>query len=119
MAPNAPDEDYLPEIYRRFGEAHQDVMDTYAALAEACRAAGPLSSREQRLAKLGVAVGLGSEGAVRSHVRRGISDGFRAEELLHAILLAVPTAGFPATIAAYQWAMEVLDHDELGSHAGE
>jgi alkylhydroperoxidase/carboxymuconolactone decarboxylase family protein YurZ len=118
MATSIPEE-YLPEIYLRFRREHEGVADAYAGLAEACRTAGPLSAREQRLAKLGIAVGLGSEGAVRSHVRRGLSDGIRGDELLHAILLAVPTAGFPATVAAYQWATEVLDLEDSGPHGGE
>ena len=118
MATSIPEEEYLPDIYRRFRGAHAGVADAYAGLAAACRGAGPLSVREQRLAKLGIAVGLGSEGAVRSHVRRGLSEGVRADELLHAILLAVPTAGFPATVAAYQWATEVLDHEDSGPHDG-
>jgi len=44
--------------------------------------------------------------------RRGHPDeGLSREELLHAITIAVPTAGFPATAAAYGWALEVLDSD--------
>jgi len=44
-------------------------------------------------------------------VRRGLDEGLSREELLHAITIAVPTAGFPATAAAYGWALEVLDSD--------
>ncbi len=100
---------YLPRVYLEFREVYPGVAATYDALAEACHAAGPLSVREQRLVKLGIAVGLSSEGAVRSHVRRGLDEGMRADELLHAVVLAVPTAGFPATAAAFGWAREVLD----------
>lgn len=119
MAASMPDEEYLPDIYRRLRAAHPGVVDAYARLAEACRSEGPLNPREQRLTKLGIAVGLGSEGAVRSHVRRALSEGFGAAELLHAVLLAVPTAGFPATVAAYQWATEVLGQVGEGAHDGD
>jgi 4-carboxymuconolactone decarboxylase len=54
-------------------------------------------------------VGLSSEGGVRSHVRRGLDEGMTREELLHAVTIAIPTAGFPATAAAYRWALDVLD----------
>lgn len=67
--------------------------------------------------KLGIAVGLSSEGAVRSHVRRRLSEGLSRAELLHAIAIAVPTAGFPATAAAYQWACQVIDA-ELEASSG-
>ena len=100
---------YLPRIYRDLRADQPGIAKAYDALGNACREAGPLNEREQRLVKLGIATGLASEGGVRSHVRRGLGEGIAAEELLHAIALAVPTAGFPATAAAYQWARQVLD----------
>jgi alkylhydroperoxidase/carboxymuconolactone decarboxylase family protein YurZ len=99
---------YLPRIYLDLRADHPGIAEAYDALGDACRQAGPLSEREQRLVKLGIAVGLSSEGAVRSHVRRALNEGIGSADLLHAIAIAVPTAGFPATAAAYQWAREVL-----------
>jgi 4-carboxymuconolactone decarboxylase len=100
---------YLPRVYLDLRAENPDIAAAYDALGHACRSAGPLSARDQRLVKLGIAIGLSSEGAVRSHVRRGIGEGLTREELLHAVTVAVPTAGFPATAAAYRWAHEVLD----------
>jgi 4-carboxymuconolactone decarboxylase len=100
---------YLPRVYRDLRAENPDVAKAYDALGDACRSAGALSEREQRLVKLGLAVGLSSEGGVRSHVRRGLNEGIEAADLLHAITIAIPTAGFPATAAAYQWAREVID----------
>lgn len=108
---------YLPRIYRDLRAEHPDIAHAHDALGDACRQAGPLGEREQRLVKLGIATGLASEGAVRSHVRRGLREGIPAAELLHAIAIAVPTAGFPATAAAYQWAREVIDAPD-GPNAG-
>jgi 4-carboxymuconolactone decarboxylase len=106
---DSSDQGYLPDVYQRFRADQPEVSAAYAELAEACRAAGELTAREQRLVKLGIAVGLSSEGAVRSHARRALSEGISARDVVQAILLAVPTAGFPASVAAYQWAHEVLD----------
>jgi 4-carboxymuconolactone decarboxylase len=106
-------EGYLPDIYVRFGREHPKTAEAYGRLAETCRDAGPLTDREQRLVKLGVAVGLASEGAVRSHVRRGMAEGMTPDQLIHAIVLAIPTAGFPASMAAYQWAHQVLDNEAV------
>ena len=103
---------YLPRVYRDFRAEHPGVAEAYDALGDACRRAGPLSEREQRLVKLGIAIGLASEGGVRSHVRRGLTEGIEAADLRHAIAIAVPTAGFPATAAAYQWARDVLEAPE-------
>jgi len=103
---------YTPQIYQQVRRDLPGVVDAYEALGVQVRAAGPLGPREQRLVKLGIAIGLESEGAVRSHVRRGLADGLSREDLLHAIVLAVPTAGFPTSVAAYGWALEVLDAEE-------
>jgi alkylhydroperoxidase/carboxymuconolactone decarboxylase family protein YurZ len=104
--------DYLPRVYRDLRADNPGIAKAYDALGDACRQAGSLSEREQRLVKLGIAVGLSSEGGVRSHVRRGLAEGMSADELLHAVAIAIPTAGFPATAAAYRWARTVIDAEE-------
>ncbi|MEX2183802.1 MAG: carboxymuconolactone decarboxylase family protein, partial [Chloroflexota bacterium] len=76
------------------------------------------SDRDQRLVKLGIAVGLSSEGGVRSHVRRGLAEGIGADELFHAITIAITTAGFPATAAAYGWAQTVIDAEQRDDDEG-
>jgi alkylhydroperoxidase/carboxymuconolactone decarboxylase family protein YurZ len=100
---------HLPRVYRDLRGENPEIAQAYDALGDACRRAGALSAREQRLVKLGIAVGLSSEGGVRSHVRRGLNEGIAIADLLHAIAIAIPTAGFPATAAAYQWAKAVAD----------
>ncbi len=105
----------LPRVYRDLRAENPGIAEAYDALGDACRRAGPLSERDQRLVKLGIAIGLSSEGGVRSHVRRGLSEGISAADLLHAVVIAVPTAGFPVTAAAYRWAREVLDGDDARS----
>jgi alkylhydroperoxidase/carboxymuconolactone decarboxylase family protein YurZ len=104
--------DYLPRVYRDLRADNPGIAKAYDALGDACRQAGSLSERDQRLVKLGIAVGLSSEGGVRSHVRRGLAEGMSADELLHAVAIAIPTAGFPATAAAYRWARTVIDAEE-------
>ena len=66
---------YRPRIYRDFRRVHPDIAAAYDHLGDACRNAGPLDARGQRLVKIGLAVGLSSEGAVRSHMRRGLDEG--------------------------------------------
>ena len=75
---------YLPRTYRDLRADYPDLAAAYDGLGDACRQAGPLSARDQRLVKLGIALGLSSDGGVRSHVRRGLDEGISAEELLHA-----------------------------------
>lgn len=99
---------YLPDVYKEFNQDHPDVAKLFEELAEKCHEAGPLDGRTRRLVKLGIAVGLNSEGAVRSHTRRALEAGIPAEEIEHVILLCLTTAGFPTMIAAYKWAHEVI-----------
>ena len=100
--------DYLPEIYQQFERRFPKVKDSFDALGAAEHDAGPLAEKERRLVKLGIAVGAESEGAVRSHVRKLLGIGASEEEILHTIILALTTIGFPATNAALSWAEEVL-----------
>ena len=101
--------DYLPGVYKGFGEKFPEIKEAYDALAVRCNESGPLDRKSRRLIKLGVAIGLSSEGGVRSHARRALSEGVPVAELRHAVLMALTGAGFPAMIAAMQWVDEVIE----------
>jgi alkylhydroperoxidase/carboxymuconolactone decarboxylase family protein YurZ len=103
--------DYLPEVYQHFERRYPAVKEAFDALGAAEHDAGPLAERERRLIKLGIAVGAESEGGVRSHVRKLLGVGVSEEEILHTIVLALTTIGFPATNAALSWAEEVLSEE--------
>jgi alkylhydroperoxidase/carboxymuconolactone decarboxylase family protein YurZ len=99
---------YLPDIYKGFKHQFPEIAESYDELAVKCHGWGPLDEKTRRLIKLGVAIGLSSEGGVRSHARRALDEGMTAEELRHAVLLALTTAGFPTMIAAMKWVDEVI-----------
>ncbi|RMB58347.1 carboxymuconolactone decarboxylase family protein [Tessaracoccus antarcticus] len=103
---------YLPEIYRSFRSRFADVVERHDAVAGAVEAAGPLDDHTLRLVKLGIAVGAQSEGAVRSNVRKALDVGVTREAIEQVILLGLTTRGFPATVAAWQWASEVWSNRE-------
>ena len=102
---------YLPEVYQNFERRFPAVKEAFDALGAAEHDAGPLGERERRLIKLGIAVGAQSEGAVRSHVRKLLGIGDSEAEILHTIVLALTTIGFPATNAALSRAEEVLSEE--------
>ena len=58
--------------------------------------------------KIGIAVGARLEGAVHSHVRRALEAGASADEIRHAVRLALTTIGFPTMMAALGWVNDVL-----------
>ncbi|TET41868.1 MAG: carboxymuconolactone decarboxylase family protein [Dehalococcoidia bacterium] len=99
---------YLPEIYREFNKQFPEVAKAYDVLAASCHQWGPLDEKTRRLIKLGIAIGLSSEGAVRSHARRALEDGISPDELRHTVLMALTTAGFPTMIASVKWVEEVI-----------
>jgi 4-carboxymuconolactone decarboxylase len=100
---------YLPKIYQAFKQQFPDVAKAYDAVAASCHEWGPLDQKMRRLIKLGVAIGMSSEGAVRSHTRRALEEGISPDELRHAVLMGFTTAGFPTMIAAMKWAEEVIE----------
>ena len=86
-------------------------MEKYKQLGLACRSAGSLDQKTQDLVKLGIAIGLGSQGTVRSYTRKALSAGATREEILQVVVLSLTTAGFPNMIAALGWVEEVLTRE--------
>ena len=100
---------YLPDIYKEFKQQFPEITKAYDDLAVKCHGWGPLEEKTRRLIKLGVAIGLNSEGGVRSHARRALEEGITPDELRHAVLLAFTTAGFPTMIVAMKWVDRVIE----------
>jgi 4-carboxymuconolactone decarboxylase len=100
---------YLPDIYKGFQQRFPEIAKTYDELAVKCHGWGLLEEKTRRLIKLGIAIGLNSEGGVRSHARRALDEGITADELRHAVILALTTTGFPTMIAAMKWVDEVIE----------
>jgi len=98
----------LPARARDVARRHRGVWDAYERLGIACAEAGPLDADTRRLVKLALAIGRGAEGAVHSHVRRAVAEGIAPDRLRHVALLAVPTLGFPASVAALTWIDDIV-----------
>ncbi len=102
---------YLPDKYKNFSSEYPEIFQMYKDLGTKVRESGPLDEKSQNLIKLGIAVGSSSRGGVMSHTRKALESGSSKEEIKHAILLSPSTTGFPAMIAALNWANEVLEKD--------
>ena len=103
---------YLPKVYEKFSNQFTEVIKDYKQLGQTCREAGPLDQKSQDLIKLGIAIGANSRGAVMSSTRKALESGASAEEIEHAVLLAVTTTGFPNMMAAMGWVDEVLNKEK-------
>ncbi len=101
----------LPVSYQDFQAQQPDVWSAYDRLGAACHAAGPLDERTRQLVKLGIAIGQRAEGAVHSHTRKALDAGVTPEEIRHVVLLAIPTVGFPNSMAALTWVEDILRPD--------
>jgi AhpD family alkylhydroperoxidase len=100
---------YLPTPYRTFQQNHPEVAEALETLGTTCHEAGPLPPEIRHLIKLGAATANQSEGGVKSHVRQALEAGATPEQIRHALLLCLTTAGFPGMIAALGWASEVFE----------
>jgi 4-carboxymuconolactone decarboxylase len=98
----------LPSAYRRFAAERPRITQAYEALSDATLTDGPLDRRTAELVKIGLAVGARLEGAAHSHVRRALEAGASADEIRHAVRLALTTVGFPTMMAALGWVEDVL-----------
>lgn len=93
------------QLMKQFPEAHA----AYEHLGRACHASGPLEPKTRELVQLGMAIGIRSEGAVHSHVRKALNAGASPDEIRHAVLLGIPTLGLPTTVAAFTWIGDILE----------
>ena len=99
----------LPAGAGKLAARYPSVWRAFETLGEAVATTGPLDDRTRRLIKLALAIGAGSEGAVHSHARRGLSDGLTKEQLDHVVLLAIPTLGLPAAVKAMTWVDDITN----------
>ena len=98
----------LPRRYAGFQRSHREIWHAYDALGAAAHKAGPLPAKTRELVKLALSIGARLEGAVHSHTRRALDAGATTKEVLHVVLLAVTTIGFPSTMSALTWVEDVL-----------
>ena len=99
----------IPKHHQKFIQDFPEVSAGYEKLGQAVHAAGPLDEKTCNLIKLGISTAAQLEGAVHSHVRKARESGASANEIRHAVLLAMPTIGLPATMAAMSWADDLLE----------
>ncbi len=99
----------LPKRYQWFLDTYPDVAAAYEEMGTAVHAAGPLDAKTRALVKLSISVGAKLEGGLHSHVRKALKEGVTPDEIRHAVLLALPTLGLPATMAALSWVDDIVD----------
>jgi alkylhydroperoxidase/carboxymuconolactone decarboxylase family protein YurZ len=102
----------LPVPFEEFKQHFPEIYRAYDSLGRAAHSAGPLDPKTRELVQLGMAIGAGLEGATHSHVRKALAAGARAEEIRHAVVLAVSTLGFPSMMMGRTWVEDMLTRAE-------
>ena len=81
----------LPEVHRRHEALGNEIHEH----------AGPLPEKMRWLIKVAVSGASQHARALETHITRAREAGATDDELRHALLLLVPTVGFPAFMEAY------------------
>lgn len=97
-----------PQTLRDFKKRFPQVWESYQRLQNVCDISGPLEAKTKELIRVAISAALRRHGGLIAHLDRAKALGATDDELYHAILLALPLAGFPDTLAAFKIAKEHL-----------
>lgn len=90
------------EVFTTFKEEFPLVHDKEEALGEEIHErSGPLPEKVRWLLKIAISGASGHRLALETHILKGREAGLTEAEIKHALLLLVPTVGFPAFMEAY------------------
>lgn len=92
----------IHKVFTRFKEEFPEVYARHAALGrEIHEKVGPLGENSRWLIKIAISAACNHKRALATHIKRAKAAGVEDEEIKHALLLLIPTAGFPAFMKAY------------------
>ncbi|MHB8763950.1 MAG: carboxymuconolactone decarboxylase family protein [Deferrisomatales bacterium] len=89
-------------IFTEFKREFPGVHEASERLGhEVHEAGGPLPEATRWLLKVAISAAAGHPRALETHLRRAREAAVTDEEVRHALLLLIPTCGFPAFMEAY------------------
>ena len=92
----------IHKVFTRFKEEFPEVYARHEALGrEVHENAGPLGETSRWLIKIAISASCNHKRALATHIRKAKAAGVSDAEIKHALLLLIPTAGFPAFMKAY------------------
>ncbi|MAG58170.1 MAG: carboxymuconolactone decarboxylase [Planctomycetes bacterium] len=101
----------VPSHFLWFQDRFPDAAAGYEALGTSVHGSGPLDDKTRALLKVCISGAARLEGGLHAHVRKALRAGVTEDEIYHALLLLVPTVGFPGAMAALAWARDVIEAD--------
>ncbi len=92
----------IHKIFSEFKEEFPEIHEKHEALGkEVHEKGGPLSEHSRWLIKIAISGACNHKRALETHIRKAKAAGLEEAEIEHALLLLIPTAGFPAFMKAY------------------
>ncbi len=89
-------------IFSEFKDEFPQIYELHAGLGKAIhKESGPLDEKSRWLIKISISAACDHKRALLTHLHRAKSSGLTDEEIKHALLLLIPTAGFPIFMKAY------------------
>ncbi len=90
------------KIFSEFKKEFPEIHEKHAALGEAVhQKGGPLSEKTRWLIKIAISATGNHKRALETHIHRASAAGVSEEDIKHALLLLIPTAGFPTFMKSY------------------
>lgn len=100
----------IHEIFTRFTEEFPEVYAKHEALGkEIHEKAGPLADKSRWLIKIAISAACSHKRALATHISKARAAGVAVDEIKHALLLLIPTAGFPVFMKAYSVLDKMVD----------
>lgn len=92
----------IHKIFSQFKKEFPAVHQKHEALGkEVHENGGPLSENTRWLIKIAISAACNHKRALETHLKKAAAAGIAEDEIKHALLLLIPTAGFPAFMKAY------------------
>ena len=92
----------IHDIFTEFKKEFPEIYAKHEALGkEIHEKSGPLSEKTRWLIKMAVSAACNHKRALETHIRKAKAAGISDDEVKHALLLLIPTAGFPAFMKAF------------------
>jgi alkylhydroperoxidase/carboxymuconolactone decarboxylase family protein YurZ len=90
------------KIFSQFKEEFPEINAKQEALGkEVHEKGGPLDEKSRWLLKIAISGACNHKRALETHIRKAKAAGVDEAEIKHALLLLIPTAGFPAFMKSY------------------
>ncbi len=92
----------IHETFTRFKAEFPEVYAKHEALGkEIHEHVGPLTEKTRWLIKIAISAACNHKRALATHIKKAKAAGVADEEIKHALLLLIPTAGFPTFMKAF------------------